>query len=154
MIYVIHLWSLLVIILYSSHVLFLFPFCFKLTFSLIYVFFTWWSVFSTQLRYWSPLTDFALLLSQVVLWDISAHVTHLQGTQPTGKKVSVNTDTFVSTHILSLTCTIIQLYMMFYISVGVLNLVSVTLNIWLVMMSVWFIQVGVLSLSKHATYLL
>ncbi|XP_045906664.1 dynein axonemal intermediate chain 3 isoform X2 [Micropterus dolomieu] len=31
---------------------------------------------------------------QVVLWDISAHVTHLQGTQPTGKKVSVNTDTF------------------------------------------------------------
>ncbi|XP_042368184.1 dynein axonemal intermediate chain 3 [Plectropomus leopardus] len=30
---------------------------------------------------------------QVVLWDISTHVTHLQGTQP-GKKVSVNTDTF------------------------------------------------------------
>ncbi|XP_031139846.1 WD repeat-containing protein 63 isoform X1 [Sander lucioperca] len=28
---------------------------------------------------------------QVVLWDISAHVTRLQGTQP-GKKVSVNTD--------------------------------------------------------------
>ncbi|XP_044056933.1 dynein axonemal intermediate chain 3 isoform X2 [Siniperca chuatsi] len=31
---------------------------------------------------------------QVVLWDISAYVTHLQGTQPGGKKVSVNTDTF------------------------------------------------------------
>ncbi|KAM7388182.1 hypothetical protein PAMP_024376 [Pampus punctatissimus] len=31
---------------------------------------------------------------QVVLWDISAHVTHLQGTQPSGKKLSVNTDTF------------------------------------------------------------
>ncbi|XP_070765575.1 dynein axonemal intermediate chain 3 [Enoplosus armatus] len=31
---------------------------------------------------------------QVVLWDISAHVTHLQATQPGGKKVSVNTDTF------------------------------------------------------------
>ncbi|KAI3368543.1 hypothetical protein L3Q82_025551 [Scortum barcoo] len=31
---------------------------------------------------------------QVVLWDISAHVTHLQGTQPSGEKVSVNTDTF------------------------------------------------------------
>ncbi|XP_070688343.1 dynein axonemal intermediate chain 3 [Pempheris klunzingeri] len=31
---------------------------------------------------------------QVVLWDISAHVTHLQGTQPSGKKVSVNTDIF------------------------------------------------------------
>ncbi|XP_076581938.1 dynein axonemal intermediate chain 3 [Chaetodon auriga] len=31
---------------------------------------------------------------QVVLWDISAHVTRLQGTQPSGKKVSVNTDTF------------------------------------------------------------
>nr|XP_046246791.1 dynein axonemal intermediate chain 3 isoform X2 [Scatophagus argus] len=30
---------------------------------------------------------------QVVLWDISAHVTHLQGTQPGGKKASVNTDT-------------------------------------------------------------
>ncbi|XP_059197452.1 dynein axonemal intermediate chain 3 [Centropristis striata] len=30
---------------------------------------------------------------QVVLWDISAHVMHLQGTQP-GKKASVNTDTF------------------------------------------------------------
>ncbi|XP_075944011.1 dynein axonemal intermediate chain 3 [Anarhichas minor] len=30
---------------------------------------------------------------QVVLWDISAHVTHLQGTQPV-KKVSVNTDTY------------------------------------------------------------
>lgn len=40
---------------------------------------------------------FALLLFQVVLWDISAHVTHLQ---ESGKKVSVNTDTFVSTHIL------------------------------------------------------
>ncbi|XP_067452451.1 dynein axonemal intermediate chain 3 [Thunnus thynnus] len=31
---------------------------------------------------------------QVVLWDISAHVTLLEGTQPSGKKVSVNTDTF------------------------------------------------------------
>ncbi|GAA6221340.1 WD repeat-containing protein 63 [Lates japonicus] len=31
---------------------------------------------------------------QVVLWDISAHVTHLQGTQSSGKKASVNTDTF------------------------------------------------------------
>ncbi|XP_062280826.1 dynein axonemal intermediate chain 3 [Scomber scombrus] len=31
---------------------------------------------------------------QVVLWDISAHVTRLQGTQPSGKKPSVNTDTF------------------------------------------------------------
>ncbi|XP_033478374.2 dynein axonemal intermediate chain 3 [Epinephelus lanceolatus] len=30
---------------------------------------------------------------QVVLWDISAHVSHLQGTQP-AKKVSVNTDMF------------------------------------------------------------
>ncbi|XP_029285354.1 LOW QUALITY PROTEIN: dynein axonemal intermediate chain 3 [Cottoperca gobio] len=30
---------------------------------------------------------------QVVLWDISAHVTHLQGAQP-GKDASVNTDTF------------------------------------------------------------
>ncbi|KAM7409818.1 hypothetical protein PAMA_001357 [Pampus argenteus] len=30
---------------------------------------------------------------QVVLWDISAHVTHLQGTQRSGKR-SVNTDTF------------------------------------------------------------
>ncbi|KAM6938652.1 dynein axonemal intermediate chain 3-like [Lycodopsis pacificus] len=30
---------------------------------------------------------------QVVLWDISAHVAHLQGTQPV-KKVSVNTDTY------------------------------------------------------------
>ncbi|XP_041790507.1 dynein intermediate chain 3, axonemal [Chelmon rostratus] len=33
---------------------------------------------------------------QVVLWDISAHVTRLQGTQPSGKKVSVNTDTLTS----------------------------------------------------------
>ncbi|XP_049910914.1 dynein axonemal intermediate chain 3 isoform X2 [Epinephelus moara] len=32
---------------------------------------------------------------QVVLWDISAHVSHLQGTQP-AKKVSVNTDMFVT----------------------------------------------------------
>ncbi|KAM7011894.1 dynein axonemal intermediate chain 3 [Tautogolabrus adspersus] len=31
---------------------------------------------------------------QVVLWDISAHVTHLQGTQAGGKKSSINTDTF------------------------------------------------------------
>uniref|UniRef100_A0A8P4G9M5 Dynein axonemal intermediate chain 3 n=1 Tax=Dicentrarchus labrax TaxID=13489 RepID=A0A8P4G9M5_DICLA len=31
---------------------------------------------------------------QVVLWDISAHVTHLLGTQPGSKKVSVSTDTF------------------------------------------------------------
>ncbi|KAK1896340.1 WD repeat-containing protein 63 [Dissostichus eleginoides] len=30
---------------------------------------------------------------QVVLWDISTHVIHLQGTQP-GKKASLNTDTF------------------------------------------------------------
>ncbi|CAJ1061090.1 dynein axonemal intermediate chain 3 isoform X1 [Xyrichtys novacula] len=33
---------------------------------------------------------------QVVLWDISAYVTYLQGTQPGGKKSSVNTDTFAS----------------------------------------------------------
>uniref|UniRef100_A0A3Q3FCA5 Dynein axonemal intermediate chain 3 n=1 Tax=Labrus bergylta TaxID=56723 RepID=A0A3Q3FCA5_9LABR len=31
---------------------------------------------------------------QVVLWDISAHVTHLQGTQAGGKKSSINPDTF------------------------------------------------------------
>ncbi|XP_039984181.1 dynein intermediate chain 3, axonemal isoform X2 [Xiphias gladius] len=31
---------------------------------------------------------------QVVLWDISAHITHLQGTQSSGKKVPVNTDAF------------------------------------------------------------
>uniref|UniRef100_UPI0037E83383 dynein axonemal intermediate chain 3 n=1 Tax=Semicossyphus pulcher TaxID=241346 RepID=UPI0037E83383 len=31
---------------------------------------------------------------QVVLWDISAHVTHLQESQPAGKNSSVNTDTF------------------------------------------------------------
>uniref|UniRef100_A0A3B4UMA1 Dynein axonemal intermediate chain 3 n=2 Tax=Seriola dumerili TaxID=41447 RepID=A0A3B4UMA1_SERDU len=31
---------------------------------------------------------------QVVLWDISAHVTQLQGMQSSGKKTSVNTDTF------------------------------------------------------------
>ncbi|KAG8003354.1 WD repeat-containing protein 63, partial [Nibea albiflora] len=31
---------------------------------------------------------------QVVLWDISAHVTHLQGTEPRSKKVSINTDTY------------------------------------------------------------
>ncbi|XP_030289808.1 dynein axonemal intermediate chain 3 [Sparus aurata] len=31
---------------------------------------------------------------QVVLWDISAHVTHLQGAQPSATKVPVNTDTF------------------------------------------------------------
>ncbi|XP_040896700.1 dynein intermediate chain 3, axonemal [Toxotes jaculatrix] len=31
---------------------------------------------------------------QVVLWDISAYVMHLQGTQSSGKKVSVNTNTF------------------------------------------------------------
>lgn len=49
---------------------------------------------------------FVLLLSQVVLWDISAHVTRLQGTQP-GKKVSVNTDACVSTHVLSLMCTML-----------------------------------------------
>ena len=41
-----------------------------------------------------------------MLWDISAHVTRLQGTQP-GKKVSVNTDTGVSTHVLSLMCTML-----------------------------------------------
>lgn len=40
---------------------------------------------------------FVLLLFQVVLWDISAHVTHLQ---ESGKKLSVNRDTFVSTRIL------------------------------------------------------
>ncbi|KAE8294652.1 WD repeat-containing protein 63 [Larimichthys crocea] len=31
---------------------------------------------------------------QVVLWDISAHVTHLQGTEPRSKKVSIDTDTY------------------------------------------------------------
>nr|XP_019954018.1 PREDICTED: WD repeat-containing protein 63 isoform X2 [Paralichthys olivaceus]XP_019954019.1 PREDICTED: WD repeat-containing protein 63 isoform X2 [Paralichthys olivaceus] len=31
---------------------------------------------------------------QVVLWDISGHITHLQRAQSSGKKVSVNTDTF------------------------------------------------------------
>lgn len=40
-----------------------------------------------------------LLLSQVVLWDISAYVTCLQGTQPSGTHSSDNKDTFVSIHI-------------------------------------------------------
>ncbi|KAM9848859.1 dynein axonemal intermediate chain 3 [Aulostomus maculatus] len=31
---------------------------------------------------------------QVVLWDVSAHVAHLQGTHPGGKHVSVNSDMF------------------------------------------------------------
>lgn len=42
-------------------------------------------------------------MSQVVLWDISFHVPHLQGTQPNSKKGSdsdSDTDTFVSTHTL------------------------------------------------------
>ena len=95
-----------------------------------------------------------LLLPQVVLWDISAHVTHLQGTQP-GKKASVNTDTFVSARIFSLICAVlIQKYTVFCICPGVLHVVSVTVILWLVVMSAWFIQVRVLSLSKHATYLL
>lgn len=38
------------------------------------------------------------LLSQVVLLDISAHVTHLEGTQTSGKIVS---ETFVSIHAVS-----------------------------------------------------
>lgn len=44
-----------------------------------------------------------LLMSQVVLWDISFHIPHLQGTRPNSKKASdsdSDTDTFVSTHTL------------------------------------------------------
>lgn len=44
-----------------------------------------------------------LLISQVVLWDISFHIPHLQGTRPNSKKASdsdSDTDTFVSTHTL------------------------------------------------------
>lgn len=40
-----------------------------------------------------------LPMSQVVLWDISVHIPHLQETQPNSKRASDNTDTFVSTHV-------------------------------------------------------
>lgn len=46
------------------------------------------------------------VLSQIVLWDISAHVTHLQWTQSGGKKVSVDNETFVSIRVLFSTCRI------------------------------------------------
>lgn len=44
-----------------------------------------------------------LLMSQVVLWDISFHIPHLQGTRPNSKKASdsdsdSDSDAFVSTH--------------------------------------------------------
>lgn len=67
----------------------------------------WMWCCTTTLRCRFPIIDFVLMLSQVVLWDISAHVTRLQETQPKGKKPSSNSDTFVSTHILSLMCTML-----------------------------------------------
>lgn len=72
---------------HMSHVSLLFPFYFWLVSELI----------------WSTGTDLVLLLSQVVLWDISAHLTQLQAS---GKKIS---DTFVSNHILCPMCTIMTL---------------------------------------------
>lgn len=52
----------------------------------------------TFIQFWCAVTD-VLSLSQIVLWDISAHVTHLQAG---GNTVSDNTDKFVSIHVLSL----------------------------------------------------